>query len=257
MKLIREALESTIQNTPFNTFSNVMRYDGQTPPSQLGGDCTHWLRVMEQNTGAGQLRFVKSAGPHFAAIADNSEGIMLVDPTTLMVKPLDIGPVLKDPRAHASVDAYPFTNGKPSRITAFRSNTVTPGNRLTVIKEVQDGNRYIQEAKWEYTDIQAEDQLPPEAYIDQMTLKHGTIALTVLLPNRSLLKIKQKVGEREKMTSIHGGKRPFTQFRQSEPESKFREVVELIAERCGLRSRIIMDNITAATAIYPKFTLPT
>jgi len=255
MKLVSEALESTIQETPFNTFSNVVLYDGNIPSPELGGNCTHWLRLMEQKVGPNQLRFVKSAGPHFTAITDDSSGIKLVDPTTLMTKPLDLGPILKDPSAQVSVDAYPFTNGKASKVTALRPNPTKSENRLMVIKEVPDGNRYTLETQWDYSDIFTEDQLPPEAYIEQMTLKQGTLALAVLMADKTLLKIKQKIGQNEKLAIVHGGKRPFTQFREWDVESRYREIINAIASRCNVKSRIIIDNFQTAAEAYKKFTL--
>lgn len=257
MNLLNEALDDTIRTTPFNTFRGVLLAAGEESPTGIGGNCRYQLQVLSQKVGHGNIQFLQSiASPHFAGIAESKEGLLLVDPTTLMLQPINLAPVLNGSKTHVQGSAFPLVKGKASRLIVMKKPDGNSDNQITVFKERSNGNSYEPETRWEYDLSTLQTELPPETDLHQMTMRQGTIALSILMPDSSLYQLKQKAGEPKKTAAKIGGKRQYVRYHEDDRDSPFGEIVRAISTRTNLRSSLVLEIMSKAAQLYPQFTQP-
>lgn len=255
MEILREALEDTIRTTPFNTFRNVLLAADEESPMALGGNCRHQLQVLSDKVGPGLIRFLKCPDSgHYAGITETKDGIFLVDPSNLTFQPINISPVVNGSRIHVQGNAFPLIRGKPSKMIVMKNNEedVANQNRISACKKRLDGGT---QRWWEYNLADAQETLPPETLINQIVMRAGTIALSVLMPDLSVYQLKQQAGKRTKTATKLGGRQEHVKYHEHE-KIPFGKIVDAIAERINLESHIILDRMNAASRLYPQFTQP-
>jgi hypothetical protein len=101
---------------PFNTFSNILLADGQTPDPELGGNCIHFThRLLAEVPGARPLAS-KGTAKHYAGLLSSGDSHFFLDPSIGMLEPLDLALATRGSLIY--VNALPVRGGGYSKVTA-------------------------------------------------------------------------------------------------------------------------------------------